>query len=270
MSAEKALQKRFSSKNRDDTMLFLNNVEKIARKTHTKVGIGDSGIDERVKSSVDTAHNEGFADVEIFDTVQSLISALKNGEVEAAVRGSLEAKVVLDVIKSEFKVKRILRIAFLIMDDGRFVLLAPVGIDEGESIEDKLELITKGCELLAKFKVDPKVGVLSGGRLEDLGRHRKVDESLKQGEEVTEMSLNKGIQTQHFGILLENAFKESNIVIPPDGIIGNLIFRTLHFLGGAKSIGAPVVNIDKIFVDTSRAKKDFSTSIALASALCGL
>ena len=84
------------------------------------------------------------------------------------------------------------------------------------------------------------------------------------------MALSKGIQAQHYGILLEDAFKKSNIVIPPDGIMGNLIFRTLHFLGGAKSVGAPVVNIDKVFVDTSRAKKDYSTSIALASALCGL
>jgi predicted methyltransferase MtxX (methanogen marker protein 4) len=30
------------------------------------------------------------------------------------------------------------------------------------------------------------------------------------------------------------------------------------------------VNLDNVFVDTSRAKKDYSTSIALASALCGL
>jgi putative methanogen marker protein 4 len=245
-------------------------MEKIARKTHTKVGIGDCGRGDRVKSSVEKAKNEGFADVKIFDNAQDLVSALKNGKVEAAVRGTLESKAVLEEIKSEFEVERILRIAFLLMEDGRSVLLAPVGVDEGESIEEKLELIIKGCELLAKFKVEPKVGVLSGGRLEDFGRHWKVDETLTQGENITEMALSKGIQTQHYGILLEDAFKESNIVIPPDGIMGNLIFRALHFFGGTKSVGAPVVNIDKVFVDTSRAKKDYSTSIALASALCGL
>ena len=251
-------------------MLSLNQVEKIARKTHNKVGIGDSGGDERVKRSANAAQNEGFADVKIFDNAQSLISALKNGKVEAAVRGTLESKAVLEVIKSEFEVEKILRIAFLFMEDGRTVLLAPVGIDEGESVEEKLDLIIKGCELLAKFEVEPRVGVLSGGRLEDFGRHWKVDETLTQGEKITEMALSKGIQTQHYGVLLENAFKKSNIVIPPDGITGNLIFRTLHFFGGAKSVGAPVVNIDKVFIDTSRAKKDYSTSIALASALCGI
>ncbi len=251
-------------------MLSLNQVEKIARKTHTKVGIGDGGRGERVKRCVEKAQNEGYADVKIFDNAQGLISALKNGKVEAAVRGTLESKAVLEEIKSEFEVERILRMAILIMEDGRSVLLAPVGIDEGESIEEKLEIIIKGCELLEKFKVEPKVGVLSGGRLEDFGRHWKVDETLTQGEKITEMALSRGIQVQHHGILLEEAFKKSNIVIPPDGITGNLIFRTLHFLGGAKSVGAPVVNIDKVFVDTSRAKKDYSTSIALASALCGL
>lgn len=250
-------------------MTAFDQIKKIAKENQAKIGIGDDG-GTVISSSVEVAQNEGFADVEIFDNAQNLISALKNGKVEAAVRGTLEVKAVLNVIKSEFEVKRIFRMAVLIMEDGRSVLLAPVGIDEGESIEDKLELITKGCELLAKFKVVPKVGVLSGGRLEDSGRNWKVDETLNHGEKVTEMALNKGIQAEHFGILLENAFKESNIVIPPDGITGNLIFRTLHFFGGAKSIGAPVMNINKIFVDTSRAKKEYSTSIALASALCGL
>ena len=133
-----------------------------------------------------------------------------------------------------------------------------------------MELITRGCELLGKFKVEPKVGVLSGGRLDDFGRGLKIDETLTQGEELTRLALEKGIRAEHFGILLENAFKESDLVISPDGISGNLIFRALHFFGGVKGMGAPVVNIHKVFVDTSRAKKDYSNSISLASALCGL
>lgn len=242
----------------------------MARKKRAKIGIGDGGWDEVVRESIERAQEEGFATVEIFDDEQSLLTALKRGEIEAAVRGTLEAKDVLGALKSDFGVERVLRMAFMEMEDERLVLLAPVGVDEGDSIEEKLELITKGRELLAKFKVEAKVGVLSGGRLEDLGRSFKVNESLLQGEELTKRASEKGVRTEHFGILLENAFKDSNIVISPDGISGNLIFRSLHFFGGAKGIGAPIVNIDKVFVDTSRAKKDYSASIALASALCGL
>ncbi len=241
----------------------------MARKNRAKIGLGDGG-EGIIERSVECAQKEGFADLEIFDDAQRLVAALKNGNIEAAVRGTLEAKTVLDALKSKFGVEKILRIAFLMMEDVRLVLLAPVGIDEGDSIEEKLELITRGCELLGKFNVEPKVGVLSGGRLEDFGRGLKIDETLTQGEELTRLALEKGIRTEHFGILLENALKESNIVISPDGISGNLIFRALHFFGGVKGMGAPVVNIHKVFVDTSRAKKDYLNSISLASALCGL
>ena len=91
---------------------------------------------------------------------------------------------------------------------------------------------------------------------------------LLEGEKLTSMALDTGMQAKHFGILLEKAVESSNFVIAPDGITGNLIFRALHFFGGAKGIGAPVVNMDKLFVDTSREKEDYTASIALASALC--
>jgi predicted methyltransferase MtxX (methanogen marker protein 4) len=56
-------------------------------------------------------------------------------------------------------------------------------------------------------------------------------------------------------------------VIAPDGITGNLIFRTLALLGGGRGHGAPVVNIDRIFVDTSRASADYTNAIMLAKSL---
>ena len=61
--------------------------------------------------------------------------------------------------------------------------------------------------------------------------------------------------------------KEADFIIAPDGISGNIIFRALHFIAGAKALGAPVINTDKVFVDTSRAKTDYVDSIALAMKL---
>ena len=34
-------------------------------------------------------------------------------------------------------------------------------------------------------------------------------------------------------------------------------------------MGAPILNIDKVYIDTSRAKSDYVDAIALASALVG-
>lgn len=241
----------------------------MAKNNKAKIGIGDGG-GFAVESSVKTAEREGFADVTVYNDALSLVEALKKGEINAAVRGSLEAKTVLTNVKSRLEVKNILRIAFLVMGDEKLILLAPVGVDEGVSLEEKLKIISLGSELLSKFNVETKAGVLSGGRFEDMGRDETVDKTLQQGEKLTKMANKKGISSKHFGIQLEEALESSNIIVAPDGITGNLMFRALHFMGGGKAIGAPIVNINKVFIDTSRSKKDYSNSIALAGALSGL
>jgi putative methanogen marker protein 4 len=241
----------------------------MAKKNKAKIGIGEGG-GVAVKSSVKKAEEKGYANVSVYSDEVGLISALIEGKIDAAVRGTLEAKPVLNELKSKLKVESLMRIALLDTKGGELVLLAPVGIDEGQSKKEKLKIIIQGQKLLSKFNMKARVGVLSGGRLEDIGRHMRVDETLSEGEELTQQAKKKGITAQHFGIIHEDALESSNFVIAPDGITGNMIFRALHFTGGAKAIGAPVVNIDHVFVDTSRAKKDFSDSIALASALSGI
>lgn len=76
-----------------------------------------------------------------------------------------------------------------------------------------------------------------------------------------------GYDAYHCQILVEDAIEEAGIVIAPEGITGNIMFRTLHFVGGAQALGAPVVNADRVFVDTSRVKTDYRDSIALARRL---
>ena len=251
-------------------MFDISTVYKLARKNKAAIGIGCAGSSDAVSNSMERAGSEGFARVEVFDTPDDLVSSLKEGEIQAAVRGTLSAGETLESLKTTFGLEKIMRVAFMKRDDGKLVLLAPVGVDEGQSVEERLELINHACTLLARFRVGPQVGVLSGGRLEDMGRHIRVDETLIAGEKLTSLALDSGVAARHFGIEIEQAFLTSNVVIAPDGITGNLIFRTMHFFRGMKGIGAPVMGFEKIFVDTSRAKEDYTDSIALASALCGL
>ncbi len=110
------------------------------------------------------------------------------------------------------------------------------------------------------------MAVLSGGRLGDLGRHPVVDRTMADAELVARLTGG----AEHAEILIEGgAAGRYGMVVAPDGISGNLIFRTLTFLGagGAGGHGAPVVNIDRIFVDTSRASADYTNAIILAKSL---
>jgi predicted methyltransferase MtxX (methanogen marker protein 4) len=137
-----------------------------------------------------------------------------------------------------------------------------VGIDEGWTVADKLELIRKGRTIARRFGLPEKVGVLSGGRLGDLGRHERVDRSMADAELVVRLS-----GAVHCEILIEDAVESCGLIIAPDGISGNLVFRTLAFLGAGFGHGAPVVNIDRIFVDTSRAQPDYTNALLLAASL---
>ncbi len=193
---------------------------------------------------------------------EDLVLDLVEGRIHAAVRGTLPANATLHALKQACGVDHLSRIALLETAAGKRFLLAPVGVDEGWTIASKLELIEKGKEIARRFGLTERVAVLAGGRYGDAGRHPAVDRSLANAELVARLA-----QAEPWEILIEDAIEECGLIIAPDGISGNLIFRTLIFLGGGKGHGAPVVNIDKIFVDTSRASPDYRNALLLAASL---
>jgi predicted methyltransferase MtxX (methanogen marker protein 4) len=60
---------------------------------------------------------------------------------------------------------RMRRLALLELSGWAF-LLGPVGIDEGESMPDRLELLLGGAKFLQSMGIVPQAAVLSGGRME--------------------------------------------------------------------------------------------------------
>ena len=192
----------------------------------------------------------------------ALVNDLMSGAIDAAVRGTLPASATLKALKHAAGVDRLERIALLETVHGKKFLFAPVGVDEGWTVKDKLTLIAKGRVIAQKFHLPEKVGILSGGRYGDIGRHTQVDRSLADAELVARLG-----DAVHHEILIEDAVETCGLIIAPDGISGNLVFRTLTFLGGGHGHGAPVVNIDRLFVDTSRASPDYTNALMLAVSL---
>jgi len=193
---------------------------------------------------------------------QDLVTDLMKGTIRAAVRGTLPANATLKALKLAAGVDHLERIALLETAGGKKFLLAPVGVDEGWSVAEKVTFVKKGREIAEKFGLPTRVAILSGGRLGDVGRNRKVDRSMAEAELVARLT-----GETHYEILVENAISDAGVIIAPDGITGNLMFRTLTFLGAGHGHGAPVVNIDRIFVDTSRASPDYRNAIMLADSL---
>jgi predicted methyltransferase MtxX (methanogen marker protein 4) len=170
-------------------------------------------------------------------------------------------------LRSSFGLDRIMRTAILEDGRGKCFLLTPVGIDEGLTIDARLELAEKSLAYFSRVGWKLRIGVLFKGRTEDIGRGEEIRRSLEEGELLTKMLRDRGHVASHNQILIEDAIRDSDLIVAPDGVTGNLIFRSVHFVGGGNAYGAPVVNLEKVFVDTSRAKADFSDAVLVAAGL---
>ena len=226
-----------------------------------RVGIGRGTDAGNVERSVEKMSKY---DVRIYDDPEKLIDDLVSGEIDAAIRGDMSSSKLLPIVKSKLGLKSLERVVFMELLSGKMILMAPVGIDEGWSDAQREELARKSVKLAQRVGLGTKVAVMSGGRCEDVGRCKVVDKSIESARNVVKQLESEGYDAYHCQILIEDAVNNADILIAPEGITGNIIFRTLHFIGGAKALGAPIVNSDKVFIDTSRVKTDYTDSIALA------
>jgi len=244
------------------------------------LGIGCGGDAEKVLASAHTAASEDlrilcytkvplkeskYVGIVVSDHPEvAMIDDLRAGKIDGAVRGTLPANETLRYLKTAYGVPRLERIALLETAHGERFFLAPVGVDEGWTVEEKVDLVVRGRKLAGSFGLPEKTAVLSGGRIGDIGRHPIVDRSIQDAILVAEKT-----GAIHGEILIEDAVKECGVIIAPDGISGNLIFRTLTFLGTGIGHGAPVTNIPGVFIDSSRASSGYVPALNLAAALSG-
>ncbi len=192
-------------------------------------------------------------DFEVFkvESEEELVEYLFNGFVDAAIRGSLSASKIMAKLREKYS-NKISRASFIELNGQKF-LLAPVGIDEGDDVDQKLLIAEAGSRFLLSLGIKPKIGVLSGGRPQDKGRSKKIDKSIDEGNLLTSILIDRFIDAKHYFILIEDAITDgANFIIAPDGISGNLVFRSIVLLGGGKSHGAVTLGMDEIYIDTSR------------------
>jgi putative methanogen marker protein 4 len=203
---------------------------------------------------------------------ETLLKMLASDEVASVVRGSLTATDFLKQAKTQFNIKTLRRIALLESANGHQFFFAPVGIDEGKTVQEKINFVSEGVNLLQKLEITPKVAMLSGGRAGDIGRDPVVDQTIRDAEEAVKTIREKNItqNIQNYQILIEDAERDkANLILAPDGVSGNLIYRTLVHLGKGASYGALYTNLPKTIIDTSRVApiKEYVGAIIFASAL---
>ena len=207
-------------------------------------------------------------DLKLIYNDKDLLKAVSSTKVDAVIRGSLSASNIMQELKEEYpKLTR----ATYVNGDGYEFLLTPVGIDEGESIEEKFEIAKNCINFFKKVGKTPKIAVLAQGRKDDFGRGKEVSESITESRKLTKLIKEQtDADVKNYHILIEKAINDKcNIIIAPNGRIGNIIFRTLVLLNSWPSHGAITFGIDNIYIDTSRDQsiQGYVRSLKLANEL---
>ena len=146
--------------------VFVRSLQEKARSRRARIGIGIWNADAELIASLQSAAE--YADLLLvgdpccdctLDYVackepwKELVRLLAEGEIEGAVRGNLPAGRTMRAVAEQFRV-RVRRLALLELSGWAF-LLGPVGIDEGESMQDRLGLVLGGAEYLRALGARP-------------------------------------------------------------------------------------------------------------------
>ena len=182
---------------------------------------------------------------------KDIVQADLDDKIHGVVRGSLPASNIMKELKAVYP--NITRATYVNGDEYEF-LLTPVGIDEGETVEDRLDIVKNCIDFLKRLGKTPKIAVLAEGRKDDFGRGPEVSQSITDSEKLTELiKENTDEEVENYYILVEKAIKDGcNVIVAPNGRVGNIIFRTLVLLNSWPSYGAITFGMDKIYIDTSR------------------
>ncbi|UYP45697.1 hypothetical protein NEF87_001982 [Candidatus Lokiarchaeum ossiferum] len=277
-------------------------IEKIVKKTSSKVVVVGTS------NTIQSYRNNGFIEnnrvkcVAIHDPCSFLIDHLFIDQTlpssdpdfvqfNAIVRGGLSSTpfltklraCLLDEERSTFEGEssstqitngRTYRLALLETSKGHQFFYGGVGIDEVNSYLDKFHMIQQAILLFKSLGIKPKIGILSGGRLGDIGRDSWIDQTIADAEKLCSQlqQMYPLYSIKHYQVLIEQAMMEQvNLLIAPEGIAGNLIYRTLVHLGNGRSYGALYLSqynkYEKIIIDCSRVAPEFEVEGSLYFAL---
>ena len=236
-----------------------------------KIAVGIGKNKDIIKACKAFKKENNNVEIITVDNDNDLVKAILDDDVNAVVRGSLPASSVMKELKSKFS--NISRATYINGNNMEF-LLTPVGIDEGTTVEDKLKIAIHCGEFLKKQSKIPKISVMASGRKGDYGRSEEIAKSRDESNELTKLiKENTDFEVINHYILIEKAIKDNcNIIIAPNGIIGNIIFRTLVLVNSWPSCGAVTFGINGIYIDTSRDQniKGYLRSLKLAYKLANI
>lgn len=213
----------------------------------------------------------GFESIVSDQPHETLFNLLKENQVGAIIRGQVSSVPFRATFDSfyEGKINPGDALVSVLEDaEGRVFLLSPVTNPRGWNNNDKISLINASVRLLAKLGMPVKIGILCFSREEELAHNEDfLRETFFAANELVDFFKDK-YAIKNYGIDFDIALAENcTIIIEPNGGTGNQVIRSLVFLDAIRNYGVPILNADRVIIESMRNSDDFSDHLLLAAAL---
>lgn len=217
---------------------------------------------------------KGFAKIISQEPEKDLAKMLFNEELDGIVRGTIDDFKTWEAYQKLIgpeKSNKMIELALMEDFYGRQFFLSQASNPLGWSREEKI----KDCEGIINFMklelgLKPKIGLITGVRHETYQRKKKVKEEVQRilnqtyedADFIADYFTKRKIVAKNYAIEIETALKEEcNIIVPPNGMVGNQIFRTLILVGGGKFLACSRANFPHPYEDNSRSETDFEPHV---------
>jgi len=205
---------------------------------------------------------------------EKIAKMLFNEEVEGIIRGTIDDFKTLETYHSLIgpeAAQKEIELALLQDAFGRLFYISEGSNPRGWNRKEKMKGVIGVVEFMQKeLGITPKIGFITGIRHETYQRKKKqtgwpmdyLKETYEDAEYGVRYFKKQSIEAKNYAIELNTAVEEGcNIIVPPNGMVGNQIFRAVVFLGKGKLISASRANLPHPYEDNSRNEKDFEDHV---------
>ena len=266
-----------SSKNESS---FKQKVEQLLKLGKAKIAFGLKEPNEEILESLNKAKKyadiilvgpeaiknvSGFEKIVADNPEEVLATMLAKDEVEGIVRGTIDDFKTMETYEKLTGEKYTFAPAVMEAPNGHQFVLGPASNVEGWEKEERLKIAQGFVKFFKNWELIPKIAVFTGRRHETYPRKKDIREGIdgilnktyEDAEWIVAQLKKDGYDAKNWSIDLNPALEDGcNIIIPVNGMVGNQIFRAMHFCGG-QMLTCTRLGYSRPYEDNSRTERNF-------------
>lgn len=188
------------------------------------------------------------------------IEMYKNKKIEGLIRGQGDAFIFRDYIASllNYDLKDIIDASLVEDNFNRIFFISPVSQPQGWTKTQKIAAVQGMAKLIKNFGLKPKIGFLTAVRPGSRGKNFFLDLTYEIADECVEWCFQNGLEAKNYNIETEKALDDGcNILVPPNGVAGNQMLRTIKFLANLPIYASVILGIKENIVESFRNEHSF-------------